>query len=151
MSLFEEEALEEGLGMFFKLDDGESANVVFRAPPLTYYNVYDPATKKSSEYPYDGVKPEGASKRHKLNVLQWDDKDQMWVAQILQASNTLANDIQDKVEKRGLDYLFEIKRSGTGKKTTYTVDSEGELSPLQKEKLNDVKLFNLELKKNDED
>ncbi|WP_394845153.1 hypothetical protein LZC95_50025 [Pendulispora brunnea] len=93
-------------GVFLRLADGEKAVVVFRGDPYAHDTYF-----KDSKEP---------TLRIALNVVLYSSR----TAKIFEASPTVFKDICVWRQKYGLQYPFELQRSGTSLDTKYTIMPE---------------------------
>jgi hypothetical protein len=96
-------------GSFIKLKDGDAVEGVFIGDPHCYYQIF----KDKKEY---ASWVDGSSFRFKITFLQKVGK--TWEKKIFQGGSTVRNDLVDIKEEYGLNNVFKIKRSGSGKEDT---------------------------------
>lgn len=129
---------------FIKLDDGDKVVGVFAGTPFEcMYNF-----KEQKEYALGLPSyPEGTSKKFKINFLRpYGNPFAGFSPGIFSGGAKLAKAIETIVAKYGLEYLYEITRQGSGKKTTYSVLPERALNPEEKATLSTVALHEITLR-----
>lgn len=138
--MFSEE-MKAGGSQFVKLEDGQSVTGVFQGEPLEYKKNF----KMKTEYPMGlPVYPEGTSNSFKINFLVF--KDGKFTPHVFQGSGKAAVTLEKVVAKYGMDYMFEISRSGSGTKTTYSFLPERSLTAEEKTEVKAHKLIELKVR-----
>ncbi len=127
-------------GMFVKLGDGESIEGVFRGEPHTFYSVFKDPTEHEEW-------AEGRSFKFKVNFAVFNLETKAYEMKVFQGGSTLSDMLVDMKEEYGLDQLFKIKRTGSGKEDTrYSILPKGALSPEQLATINALPLHKFEKK-----
>lgn len=129
---------------YVKLGEGEKIVGVFAGEPLEFMNNF----KAKAQYPIgQSSYPEGTGRRFKINFLvPAQDK---FIPLVFEGSSKTAIVIETVVSKFGKDYLYEITRTGSGTKTTYSVLPERSLKPEELEAVKGVTLVPLTIKSSD--
>ena len=123
---------EQGSSIFIKLKDGDEIEGVFRGNPYTFYQAF----KERVEY---DKWAEGRSFRFRIPLVV--QVNGMYSAKIFQGGAMLRDALIDVRNEYGLDCLFKIKRTGSGKDDTrYSILFKGKLTDEQLEKINAIKL-----------
>ena len=131
----------EGSSLFIRLKDGDSIEGMFAGEPHTYYSKF----KDKPEYT---AWADGRSFKFRLNFITKNDDNEL-EAKILTGGSTISNAILDMKEEYGLDCIFKIKRTGSGKDDTrYTILfkdklKDGELAVYKSVKLNQLTKSNI--------
>lgn len=120
---------------FVKLKDGEFIECVFRGPPYTFFQAF----KDMNEYSEPG---EGRSTRFRINVIVKEAS--AYVPKIFQGGKRTLKDLITCRNEYGLDCIYKIKRSGTGKEDTkYHIMYKANLTDEQKEVFKQMPLLEL--------
>lgn len=126
---------EGGSSMFVKLADGQSIEGVFRGDPYCYYAKF----KDPKEFTHW---EEGLSFKFKINFVAIENG--KLVPKIFQGGAKVRDALLDAKEEYGIDTIFKIKRTGSGKDDTrYAVLFKAKLTPEQTEKIKALPLKEL--------
>lgn len=120
-------------GLFVKLKDKDTVEGVFRGDPHCYYASFgDP--KEYTDW------AEGRSFKFRVPFLVKDDEG-TWTAKIFSGGKKTSKALMDAIEEYGIDCVFKIKRSGSGKDDThYSILFREKLPKKEIEKVNHVPL-----------
>lgn len=135
-----------GSSSFIKLDDGGKVVGVFAGAPLEYKNNF----KLKQKYPM-GLEsyPDGTSTRFKINFLV--GREGKFFPFVFESSKGTALTLEAVTKKYGVDYIYEITRNGSGKKTVYSIMPERALTPEEKSAISKIKLAELTIGQTAED
>lgn len=128
---------EGGGGKYLKLKDGESIEGTFMGEPYCFYQKFKDPIEYSSWQ-------EGLSFRFRINFVTRDEHGQL-VAKVFQGGAKVRDAVLDVKEEYGLDAVYKIKRTGSGKDDTrYTVLFKQILKEEQLKTIKTVKLNELQ-------
>ena len=132
----------KGKDIFIKLKDGDAIEGVFMGEPHTFYSIFQDPT----EY---GERVEGSSFKFRVNFFVKEDG--KWEAKMFSGGVTVRDLILDAKDEYGLDTIFKIKRTGSGKDDTrYSVlPSKHKLTDADKDILKALPLLPTQWKKNE--
>lgn len=136
MSWDELKRTKEGGKDYLRLKDGQVVFGVFRGDPLTFFSAFKDAKK------YDKW-AEGRSFRFHINFVQIEEGDKLSI-KVFQGGSRIAAQLSDVREEYGLDCLYKIKRTGSGKDDTqYSILFQSKLTPEQLAKIKKLTLIEL--------
>ena len=122
--------------IFIKLKDGQAVSGVFAGDPYIFYSIF----KDPKEYQ---EKVKGSSLKFKVNFVI-KNQDGSFALKIFQQGNTFLKDLLEMREEYGLDYVYKIKRKGTGKDDTkYHILPVKPLDDGQKQDISNLDLLDL--------
>lgn len=111
-------------GSFISLKDGEFIEGVFVGEPKMFYSIF----KDPEEYTSWA---KGRSFKFKINMIIKDENGKL-VAKILKGGAEMRDQLLDCIKEYGLDCLFKVKRTGSGKDDTrYSILFKAKLTPEQ--------------------
>lgn len=123
---------------FIKLKDGDTIEGVFRGEPYIFYRIYKDKTEYRTYIP-------GSKFRFRVNFVTRENGNV--VAKIFEGGSKIRDAILEAKEEYGLNYVFKIKRKGSGMNdTTYSIFPKEPLNESAIEAINAVKLNDLEPK-----
>ena len=133
-----------GSGIFLTLKDGDEVMGVFRGQPKTFYSIFTDKTHKE----YD-TRVEGSSFRFKVNVVIKNALDE-FEAKIWTAGSKVRDALLAVRQEYGLDVMYKIKRTGSGKDdTVYSILFKKNLSKDELAEVEKIALQPLEKQKKD--
>lgn len=125
----------KGSSSFIKLDDGGKIVGVFVGAPLEFRNNF----KLKTKYPMSQeTVPEGTSTRFKINFMV--PREGKFFPFIFEGGKGTALTLESVTKKYGMDYVYEISRNGSGKKTSYAVMPERPLKDEEKAAISKIQL-----------
>ena len=105
--------------------------VVFKGEVSTFFQSY-PGKERRKEW------AEGYNFRFEINVITKENE--QYVAKIFSGGSNVATSLYDVKEEYGLDSLFKLKKTGTGKDTKYSILFQRKLTVEEQGKFNLIPL-----------
>lgn len=130
-----------GDATFIKLEDGGKIAGVFVGSPFEFKSNF----KLKTQYPM-GLEsyPEGTVSKFQINFVV--SRSGKFFPFIFEGGKTTAMNLEAITSKYGVNYVYEIGRSGTGKKTSYSILPERPLTEEEKKQVALVPLHVLKLR-----
>lgn len=114
-------------GDYVKIEPGEKLKVIFRGEPYIFFRKYPDKT----EYP---TKVGGSNFRFRIGVVIDGEPKKM------EQSYGFLMDLADCKEKYGLDCVYEVKRTGSGRDTRYSILFDRELKPEELKEIDNLQM-----------
>jgi len=107
-------------GVYVRLEDGDHIEVVLGTDIATYREVWNASERRSERY--DETRHDGMRPRTKFIVpMLVREGAREYAARVFNASGQAFDALKEGVDEYGLDTVFKLKRSGSGKDTSYSL------------------------------